>query len=195
MKNFKKSILSSILFTIVLFSTVSTQVKAQTLRHIDETGKPFAQIETSEQGIIYNNLLNLAARWNNIVIFAETGSEQLKMMRESGVFADNFTITFNLPNGTKKSLTGLDNEAARAFYDQVVNEVGKSNRMNLSSNIEVLQFTKNGAKARFKYLVLIDGKNAWGGENVITIGKQKGRFVVETSEIFLLITDTPGLKE
>lgn len=172
---------------------LATPAQAEPIGHVNDDGAVFAEIETADQAIIYANLQNLAARWNNIVILADTGSEQLDLMRESGVFADDFTITFNLPTGGQQSLTGLDTDEARAFYDQVVNGVGQ--RLNVSSNIEVLEFTADGARARFKYLSIVDGENAWGGENVVTIGQRNGRTVVTSSEIFLLIANTPGLKE
>ena len=185
--SFKKTTLAAI--AAIAFSVPAI---AEMTGHVDDTGVPFAQIETLEQSITYANLQNLVARWNNTVILAKTGEEQLKLMQESKMFADDFTIAFNLPNGSRQTLTGLNTEEATAFYNQVVNGLGQ--RVNLSSNIEVLKFSENGAIARFKYLVLVDGQNTFGGENIITIEKRNGKVVVTNSEIHLLIANTPSLE-
>lgn len=49
----------------------------------------FSPIQNTEQAILYLNAQNLVDTWNNIIIQAKTGDEQLKLMRESGVFADD----------------------------------------------------------------------------------------------------------
>jgi len=42
--------------------------------------------------LLYLNAQNLVDTWNNIIIQAKTGDEQLKLMRESGIFADENDI-------------------------------------------------------------------------------------------------------
>ena len=49
--------------------------------HARPDGTPFAQIETPEQAVILANAQHLVARWNNVVVAAKTGREQLAMTR------------------------------------------------------------------------------------------------------------------
>lgn len=161
--------------------------------HVDADGAPFAVVATADQAVTYANLQNLVARWNNVVVQAETGAEQLGLMLESGVFADDFRITFNTGAGEPIVLEGLDNDAARAFYGQVVDGVGS--RLNLATNVELLGFTEDGATARFKYLAYVDGAASWGGTNEVEMGMRDGRPVMLTSEIFLSVTANPALSD
>jgi very-short-patch-repair endonuclease len=69
----------------------------------------------------------------NKVIRAKQGEEQLQMMRESGVFADDFKLTFDL--GDKKYEFGLSDPEAVQFYDGFVNGL-KKYRYNVASNVE-----------------------------------------------------------
>ncbi len=161
--------------------------------HVDAGGDPFPVIETAEQAVTFANVQTLVARWNNVIVQAGTGAEQLDLMRESGVFADDFRITFNVGAGEPIVLEGLDTDAARAFYGQVVDGVGA--RLNLATNVEPLAFTEDGARARFKYLVFVDGAPSFGGTNEIEVGLRDGRPVIVASEIFLLVTENPGLSK
>lgn len=162
---------------------------AEPSSHVTEAGTPWAQIETVEQAVTFANVQNLVARWNNIIIYAETGDEQLQMMQDSGVFAEDFTINFYLPDGTALSFEGLDNDDIRPFYNQIVNDAGQ--RLNLAANVEVMEFTADGARARFKYLVFANGVPSFGGENELTVTEREGRLVVTSANIHLLLAPTP----
>lgn len=182
----------TLLSTAVASFLIVHGVQAQST-HVDDDGIPFPTIKTVEEAVTFANMQTLVARWNNVIVQAETGVEQLDLMRESGVFADDFRITFNVGTGEPIVLEGLDTDAARAFYGQVVDGVGA--RLNLATNVEPLSFTEDGGRARFKYLVFVGGVPSFGGTNEIEVGVRDGRLVILASEIFLLVTENPGLSD
>lgn len=102
--------------------------------HADER---YAAITTPDQALLYMNAQNLVDAWNNIIIQAKTGDEQLKLMRESGVFADDVKLTFNFEE-QKLVLNGLDAPETHEFYNGFVNSL-KKNRYNIASNVEAVE--------------------------------------------------------
>lgn len=170
------------------FAGMASTALAQT-RHVTDGGAPLAQIETADQAIAFANVQNLAARWNTIITRASTGQEQLQLMRDSGVFATDFTITFVLPDGNRVALDGLDTDEARAFYNQIVNGLQKA-RANMASNVEVTAFEGDRIHARFRYVVFMGDRYSLGGVNEITVGRRDGRYQITSSEIFVERFDT-----
>ena len=170
------------------FAGMASVTLAQT-RHVADGGAPLAQIESADQAIAFANVQNLAARWNTIITSASTGEEQLQLMRDSGVFATDFSITFVLPDGSRIALDGLDTDEARAFYNQIVNGLQKA-RANMASNVEVTAFEGDRIHARFRYVVFMGGRYSLGGVNEITVGRRDGRYQITSSEIFVERFDT-----
>ncbi len=151
------------------------------LGHVSEGGTPWAQIETPEQAVVFANAQNLVARWNNIIIFTETGEEQLELMRESGVFADDVSLQFNLPDGSILGYSDLS-EGPREFYNSFVNGL-KKNRFNTATSVEVLEFLHNGLRFRFRHAIFMDDKFSLGGHNEVVMRFVDGRFVVTAATI------------
>ncbi|MDJ0592039.1 MAG: hypothetical protein QNJ72_18960 [Pleurocapsa sp. MO_226.B13] len=57
--------------------------------HAEEKHIPIKNID---EALMYVNAQNLVDTWNNIIIQAKTGDEQLKLMGESVIFADDVKI-------------------------------------------------------------------------------------------------------
>ncbi|MEM7592443.1 MAG: hypothetical protein AAF383_13135 [Cyanobacteria bacterium P01_A01_bin.83] len=180
----------AVTLALVAFSNVA--VSAKPTSHVRDDGKPWEQIETSQQAISFANAQNLAARWNNIIIYAKTGTEQLRLMQESGVFADDFSITFNFSDGSQQTFQGWDTDEMKSFYNTVV-AGAQSQRINIANNIEVLEFLEDGLRARFKYIVFDGSTPAFGGENEVIVRNLNGRYQIQSAEIHLLMSNTPEL--
>ncbi len=72
-------------------------------------------IQTAEQALLYVNAQNVVNTWNNIVISAKTGDEQMKLMKESGVFADDVKLRFHFGDGQNFEFTGFDSPEIHQF--------------------------------------------------------------------------------
>ena len=138
-------------------------------------GTPLAQIETPEQAVTFANVQNLAGRWNTIITGAETGTEMLNAMRDSAVFADGTPFTFNLPDGNVIAFEGLDDPIAEQFYGQFLEGMTK-HRHNVTSNVEIVRFTENGAEARFRWLVFMGERYSLGGIVQASVEDVDGRY-------------------
>lgn len=138
-------------------------------------GGLLAQIETPAQAVIFANVQNLAARWNTIITGAETGQDILDAMAQSGVFAEGTPFTFNLPDGNVIGFVGLEDEVAKQFYGQFLDGMTKA-RHNVTSNIEVVQFTETGADARFRWLVFMGERYSLGGIVQVRMEDTGGRY-------------------
>ncbi|MEJ6396147.1 hypothetical protein V8J82_23025 [Gymnodinialimonas sp. 2305UL16-5] len=182
-----RTILSTTALVAALVGTPVASV-AQ-VGHLTDEGTQLAQIETPDQAVAFANVQNLVARWNTIITQTSTGEEQLQVMLESGVFAEDFTIAFNLPDGTRIALEGLDTDDARGFYNQTVNGLQKA-RANVASNVEVTAFGRDEIRARFRYVVFMGDRYSLGGINEITVEVRDGRYQIAGSEIFVERFDT-----
>lgn len=138
-------------------------------------GTPLAQIETPDQAVIFANVQNLAARWNTIITGTETGADMLNAMRDSAVFNDDTPFTFNLPDGNVIAFEGLDDPVARQFYGQFLEGMTKD-RHNVTSNVEIVRFTENGAEARFRWLVFMGERYSLGGIVQASVENIEGRY-------------------
>lgn len=138
-------------------------------------GGLLAQIETPEQAVIYANIQNLAARWNTIITNAETGQDLLDAMDESAVFVEGAAFAFNLPDGNVIAFQGLDDDVAKQFYGQFLEGMTKA-RHNVTSNIEIVRFTENGADARFRWLVFMGDRYSLGGIVQVSVEDVDGRY-------------------
>ncbi len=138
-------------------------------------GTLLAQIETPEQAVTFANVQNLAARWNMIIGASETGQDILNVMRDSGVFAEGTPFTFNLPDGNVIAFTGLDDPVAEQFYGQFMEGLKKA-RHNVTTNVEIVQFTEAGADARFRWLVFMDERYSLGGIVQASVEDVDGRY-------------------
>ncbi len=104
-----------ILWAIVISSLAPVQA-AELPPALNTTNNPHTSIQNTDQLLLYANAQNLVDHWNNLVIRAKTGDEQLQMMRESGVFADDVKLTFDL--GDKKyKFNSLSDPQAIQFYN------------------------------------------------------------------------------
>ncbi len=138
-------------------------------------GTLLAQIETPEQAVVYANIQNLAGRWNTIITGADTGQDMLNAMEDSGVFAEGVPFTFNLPDGTVIAFDGLEDPVAQQFYGQFLDGMTKA-RHNVTSNIEIVQFTEAGADARFRWLVFMGERYSLGGIVQVSVEEIDGRY-------------------
>lgn len=138
-------------------------------------GGLLAQIETPEQAVILANVQNLAARWNTIIGGAETGQDILDAMKNSGIFAEGAPFAFNLPDGNTIAFVGLDDEVAKGFYGQFMEGITKA-RHNVTTNIEIVEFTEAGANARFRWLVFMGERYSLGGIVQVSMADVDGRY-------------------
>ena len=165
----------------------NTDSLARPLRQV-KNGNLLPQIETHEQMLLYVNAQNLAARWNNIIVAAKTGDQQLKWMRESGVFAENFQIKFRLPDRTELTFNDL-NEGPKEFYNGFVNPL-KKRRVNAVTNVEVIEFLSDGLKFRFRYFIFMDETLSLTGDSECVMRKVNGRYRLVSAEIQVGLLNT-----
>jgi len=95
------------------------------------------------------NAQNLVDTWNNIIIQAKTGDEQLKLMRESGIFADDVKLTFEFDD--RQIVMNGHSPEAHQFYNGFVN--GLKQRYNIASNVEAVEFGKDSLRFNFKHWI------------------------------------------
>lgn len=145
-------------------------------------------IENTDQGLLYMNAQNLVNHWNNLVIRAKTGEEQLKMMRESGVFADEVKLTFDLGD-QKYELNGLSSPEAIEFYNNFVNGL-KKYRYNVASNVEAVDFGKDSLRFNFKHWIFFNDRLSVVGDNQAMMKRENGRYFIDSAYLRLAYFDT-----
>ena len=149
--------------------------------------EPFTAIANSEQAIMYLNAQNLVNTWNNIIVQAKTGDEQLQIMRQSGVFADDLKLTFDYGE-QKKVLNGLDSPEAKEFYNGFVNTL-KKNRYNIASNVEAVEFGKDSLRFNFKHWIFFDDKVSFVGEDQAVIKRVDGNYKITSATVRAIYVD------
>lgn len=154
------------------------------------TNNPHVSIQNTDQLLLYSNAQNLVDHWNNLVIRAKTGEEQLQLMRESGIFTDDVKITFDLGE-QKYEFTGLDSPDADRFWGGFVNGL-KKYRYNLASNVEAVKFGKDSLDFNFKHWIYFGGDLAVVGDNQAHITRQNGRSSIDSAYIRLVRLETKG---
>jgi hypothetical protein len=156
---------------------------------LNTTNNPHVSIASTDQLLLYMNAQNLVNHWNNLVIRAKQGEEQLQMMRESGVFADDFKLTFDL--GDKKYEFGLSDPEAVQFYDGFVNGL-KKYRYNVASNVEAVEFGKDSLTFNFKHWIYFNDKLAVVGDNQAHMTRKNGKSSLDSAYLRLIRLDTAG---
>ncbi|MGL5805840.1 MAG: hypothetical protein ACRC11_10420 [Xenococcaceae cyanobacterium] len=157
---------------------------------LNTTNNPHTSIQNTDELLLYANAQNLVDHWNNLVIRAKTGDEQLQMMRESGVFADDVKLTFDL--GDKKyKLNGLSDPQAIQFYNSLVNNL-KKYRYNVASNVEAVEFGKDSLLFNFKHLIYFNDRLGVFSDNQVHMTTDKGRSFIDSAYLRLIRFDTTG---
>jgi hypothetical protein len=141
--------------------------------------EPQSAIATSKQALMYLNAQNLVNTWNNIIIQAKTGDEQLQLMRQSGVFADDVELTFDF-NEPKIVINGLDSPEAKEFYNGFVNKL-KKNRYNIATNVEAVEFGKDSLRFNFKHWIFFNDKVSVVGEDQAVIQQIGDRYQITSA--------------
>jgi hypothetical protein len=141
--------------------------------------EPPSAIATQKQALIYLNAQNLVNTWNNIIIQAKTGDEQLKLMRQSGVFADDVELTFDF-NQPKIVINGLNSPEAKEFYNGFVNKL-KKNRYNIATNVEAVEFGKDSLRFNFKHWIFFNDKVSLVGEDQAVIKQIGDRYQITSA--------------
>lgn len=178
-KGFWRGIILPLLLVVCLMSLFSQPIHASTFPSF---------IENAEQALLYLNAQNLVDRWNNIIIKAKTGDEQLKMMRESGVFADNVKLTFDF--GEKKyEFNNLYGPETRDFYNSFVNSF-KKKRYNLASNVEVVDFSEDSLRFNFKHWIFFNDTLSVVGDNQAVMKRENDRYFITAADIHVIYSDT-----
>jgi hypothetical protein len=156
---------------------------------LNTTNNSHVSIANTDQLLLYMNAQNLVDHWNNLVIRAKQGDEQLQMMRESGVFADDFKLTFDL--GDKKYEFGLSDPEAVQFYNSFVNGL-KKYRYNVASNVEAVEFGKDSLTFNFKHWIYFNDRLAVVGDNQAHMTQQNGKSSLDSAYLRLIHFDTAG---
>jgi hypothetical protein len=177
-----------IIFSLIILPTVPAQASELTaLKPQIHATERYSAIQTPEQAILYLNAQNLVDTWNNIIIQAKTGDEQLKIMRESGVFADDVKLTFEFAN-QKLDLNGLSSKETRDFYNGFVNSL-KKNRYNIASNVEAVEFGKDSLRFNFKHWIFFDDRLSLVGENQAVMKRENGKYSITSADIRVIYLD------
>lgn len=164
-----------VIFSICL--SISQPAQAVTLTAVSpaiHNSEPPQGITTPEQALMYLNAQNLVNTWNNIIIQAKTGDEQLKLMRQSGVFADDVELTFDFSE-PKIVINGLDSPEAKEFYNGFVNKL-KKNRYNIATNVEAVEFGKDSLRFNFKHWIFFNDKVSVVGEDQAVLKRIGDRY-------------------
>ncbi len=140
----------------------------------------YQSITSTEQMMWYVNAQNLINEWNNIIVDAKTGEEQLKTMDESGVFAKDIKLTFNF-GGELMNFTGLTDEPL-SFYSNFVDPL-KKKRTNIASNPEVVEFGNDFLILNFKHFIFFDETLSLVGQNQLRIERKGSRYFISKAYI------------
>ncbi len=172
-------------FLFVIFSiclSISQPAQAVNLTAVSpeiHNSEPPSAISTSEQALMYLNAQNLVNTWNNIIIQAKTGDEQLQLMRQSGVFANDVKLTFDF-NEPKIVINGLDSPEAKEFYNGFVNKL-KKNRYNIATNVEAVEFGKDSLRFNFKHWIFFNDKVSVVGEDQAVLKRIGDRYQITSA--------------
>jgi len=141
----------------------------------------YQSISSDEQMLWYVNAQNLINTWNNIIIDAKTGKEQLQKMDKSNVFAKDVKLTFNF-NGELMNFTGLTDEPL-PFYTGFVDPL-KKKRTNIASNFEVVEFGENHLLLNFKHFIFFNETLSLVGQNQIKVERDtQGKYLISKAYI------------
>lgn len=143
-------------------------------------------IANAEQALLYLNAQNLVSRWNNNIIHAKTGTEQLATMRASGVFADDVHVVFDFGE-QKYELNNLTEP--EDFYNSFVNPA-KKKRYNIASNVDVLEYGANTLRFRFKHWIFFDETLSLVGDNECTMVREGDRCYIASAYIRAIYANT-----
>jgi hypothetical protein len=167
------------LFCIFLGTSSLYAAELKAVSPTIHNSEPLSAIATPEQALMYLNAQNLVNTWNNIIIQAKTGDEQLQLMRQSGVFADDVELTFDF-NEPKIVINGLDSPEAKEFYNGFVNKL-KKNRYNIATNVEAVQFNKDSLRFNFKHWIFFNDKVSVVGEDQAVIKQSGDRYQITSA--------------
>jgi hypothetical protein len=149
-ETFWQRLFLSLLVMVGLLGHIIQPVQAVELSPaLNTTNNPNVSIQNTDQLLLYANAQNLVDHWNNLVIRAKTGKEQLQMMRESGIFADDVKVTFDFGD-QKYEFTGLASPEADKFWGSFADGL-KKYRYNLASNVEAVEFGKDSLLSLFNH--------------------------------------------
>jgi hypothetical protein len=188
--NWRGTILAILLALSLIFALPNQPVKAASLTavapklHVEEK---HVSIKNLDEALMYINAQNLVDTWNNIIIQAKTGNEQLKLMRESGVFADDVKLTFDFGD-TKYALKNLKDSETQKFYNGFVNSL-KKNRYNIASNIEAVKFSKDSLRFNFKHWIFLNDKLSVVGEDQAVMKREGDRYLLTSADIRVVYFD------
>lgn len=184
------TILSLLLVLGLIMGSLIAPVQAAELPPaLNTTNNPHTSIQNMDQLLLYANAQNLVDHWNNLVIRAKTGEEQLQMMRESGVFADDVKLTFDL--GDQKYKFSLSDPEAIQFYNSFVNGL-KKYRYNVASNVEAVEFGKDSLLFNFKHLIYFNDELGVFSDNQVHMTRDKERSFIDSAYLRLIRFDTAG---
>ena len=149
--------------------------------------KIYRSITTNEQMIWYLNAQNLVSTWNNFIIFAKTGKEQLMKMRDSGIFAKDVKLIFDLGEEVLE-FNGLIPEPLE-FYTKFVDGL-KKQRYNIASNVEVVEFANEYLRFNFRHGIFMGDTLSFVGDNQCVMRKKDDKFYIESAHIMVLLFNT-----
>ena len=180
----KRTVIFLIGITLFCFSVGTLSLQAAELKAVSPTihnSEPLSAIATPEQAVIYSNAQNLVNAWNNIIIQAKTGDEQLELMSKSGVFADDVELTFDFGE-PKIVINGLNSPEAQEFYNGFVNKL-KKNRYNIATNVEAVEFGKDSLRFNYKHWIFFDDKASVVGEDQAVIKQIGDRYQITSAVV------------
>ncbi|NJK57422.1 MAG: hypothetical protein HC939_16155 [Pleurocapsa sp. SU_5_0] len=177
-------VLSLICFSSFQAAQAATLTAASPAIH---AGEHYSAITTPEQALMYWNSQNLVNTWNNIIIQAKTGDEQLQLMRQSGIFADDVQLTFDFGD-QKIVLNGLDSPEAHEFYNSFVNPL-KKNRYNIASNVEAVKFEQDSLRFNFKHFIFFNDHLSVVGEDQATTKRIGDRYQIASAVMRIIYFD------
>ena len=171
---------------VKLDHSLQRKVSVGHLGPMSPLGVPWPDIADRDTLLAYINAVNLVSRWNNIITASETGEEQLRWMRQSGIFAPTVELVFELPDGQRLEYHGL--EQAVPFYEQFVDGLTKE-RLNIAANVELLEVLEDGVRFRFRHFILAGGTVSLSGYNEAIMRRVDGRFTIVRAVIHVVHFD------
>ncbi len=175
---------------IFVFTVLILLAKVHAQDNIDEPilNTPYVSITNTEQMIWFTNAQHLVNKWNNIIIHAKTGAEQLETMNNSGIFAKDVKLTFDFGNGQTVKTTGLTDEPL-PFYSQFVDPL-KKERFNIAANVDVVEFGEDHMRFNFKHSIFMGGILSLVGENQVIMRRKDDRFFITAAYIKVILNNT-----
>ena len=143
--------------------------------------KAKVQLETQGQVKLHSNAINLIARWNHNLMGSQSGQQVVDTMKQSGIFSEDVQFNFDL-GGQKLSFNGLDSMVT--FYDDFFSPLKKPH-FNWSTNVEVLEVSKQAIKVRFRHGLFLGGQLSLAGDNQATIRKRDWQYQI--SEVLVTV--------